>query len=286
MNRDPLPEADVARQALVLYLDLLERALRFALWPEPPAPVDLRSSQRSRLRRVLARVIDATLRPRSLQLSRVNLVSQTDRDEGRCHWPQQAHTMIGARRLRHLRECVETLLAERVPGDLLEAGVWRGGASILMRGVLAAHGIRDRRVWLADSFRGLPPPDPERYPADAGDLHSEFPQLAVSRAEVEEHFRRYGLLDSQVVFLEGWFADTLPSAPVDRLALLRVDGDMYGSTIEVFEHLYVRLAPGGFCIVDDYALPGCRRAVDDFRRTRGITVPLRHIDWTGVSWRL
>lgn len=274
-------EADSLRR---LYLDLLERTLLFALWPEPPVPVDLRSPNRPPLKRLLAHAIDVLLRRRALLLSRPNPVSQSERDEGR-YRPRQAHTMIGAKRLRHLRECVETILAERVPGDLLEAGVWRGGASILMRGVLAAHAVHDRRVWVADSFRGLPPPDAEKYPADAGDQHSALPHLSVSRAEVEENFRRYAVLDGQVMFLEGWFADTLPSAPVGRLALLRIDGDMYGSTIEVLENLYDRLAPGGFCVVDDYALHGCRLAVDDFRRARGITAPLQHIDWTGVSWR-
>jgi len=151
--------------------------------------------------------------------------------------------------------------------------------------VLAAHGVTDRRVFVADSFAGLPPPDADRYPHDRGDKHYKQTFLAVSRREVEENFRAFGLLDDQVVFLEGWFKDTLPSAPIERLAVMRLDGDMYGSTIEALEALYPKLSDGGFCVVDDYALPGCRRAVDDFRAANRIESPIVEIDWSGVYWR-
>jgi hypothetical protein len=76
-------------------------------------------------------------------------------------WPLEAETMIGMQRLTSLQQCVETIIAERIAGDLVECGVWRGGACILMRAVLAAYGDETRRVWLADSFAGVPPPDTE-----------------------------------------------------------------------------------------------------------------------------
>ncbi len=196
--------------------------------------------------------------------------------------------MIGVKRLHHLRECAENALKENVTGDFLEAGVWRGGAAILLRGVLAAHGERNRRVWVADSFAGLPPPDVERYPQDAGDMHHAVPYLAVPLEQVKTNFSRYMLLDEQVRFLPGWFRETLPTAPVESLAVLRLDGDMYGSTIEVLNALYDKVSPGGFVIVDDYGAPGtpgCPKAVDDFRRSRGIHEPIEVIDWTGVFWR-
>jgi len=141
-------------------------------------------------------------------------------------------------------------------------------------------------VWVADSFRGLPPPDPERYPADAGDPHHEIEGLDVSLEDVKANFARYGLLDDRVRFLEGWFEDTLPDAPVEKLAVARLDGDMYGSTMDALVNLYPKLSPGGFLIVDDYgAVKGCRRAVEDYRREHGISAKLREIDWTGVYWR-
>lgn len=195
-----------------------------------------------------------------------------------------SHTMIGRDRLDNLENCVTTALDENIPGDLIECGVWRGGAGIFMRSVLAAYGITDRVVWMADSFVGLPKPT---SPRDTLDLSAERrPELAVSLERVRAHFDLYGLLDDQVRFLKGWFKDTLTHAPIERLAVLRVDGDLYESTMDVFVALYDRVSPGGFVIVDDYhCLPCCAEAVDDFRRDRGITDTIQKIDWTGVYWR-
>jgi O-methyltransferase len=193
------------------------------------------------------------------------------------YWPGRAHTMIGERRLDNIRQCVESVLSAQVPGDLLEAGVWRGGATIFMRGVLKAHGVTDRKVWAADSFQGLPPPDP-RYPADEGATFHELSFLAVPAQEVEQNFRSYGLWDDQVMLLPGFFEDSLPAAPIERLAVLRLDGDMYSSTIHVLNTLYDKLSIGGFVIIDDYKIKSCRGAVHDFRNARGISAPMILID--------
>jgi len=202
-------------------------------------------------------------------------------------WPEEAETMIGMARLDNLQECAEVLLSDGVPGDLLEAGVWRGGATIFMRAVLAAYGVTDRKVWVADSFEGLPAPNPDAFPIDAATDLSVYDVLAVSLEQVKANFARYGLLDEQVRFLQGWFKDTLPDAPVQQLALLRLDGDYYESTIQILESLYHKLAPGGFVIVDDYgALVQCSRAVDDFRAEHNIKEAMSKVDWTGVYWRV
>jgi glycosyltransferase involved in cell wall biosynthesis len=196
-----------------------------------------------------------------------------------------AHTMIGRKRLDSLHRCLDTIRAENVPGDLIEAGVWRGGAVVFLRGYLAAHEMTGRTVWVADSFAGLPGP---RLAQDAGHDYSaaRMPILAVPLEEVRETFRRYGLLDDRVRFLEGWFKDTLQRAPIEQLALARLDGDLYESTLDALRALYPRLAPGGFVIVDDYgAFEPCRRAVDEFRAELGIGTPLETIDWSGVQWR-
>lgn len=199
--------------------------------------------------------------------------------------PPLGLTMIGRQRLDHLQGCVTTLLAEGVPGDLMECGVWRGGACLLMKAILDLSGDQGRNVWLADSFAGLPPP---ARPEDEGlDLsRGNFPALAVSQDRVERAFAEFGLLDARVRFLPGFFADTLAGCPVETLALLRLDGDLYSSTIQVLEALYDRVAPGGFIVVDDYGgLGQCAKAVDAFRAARGITDPLGMIDWTGAFWR-
>ena len=201
-------------------------------------------------------------------------------------WLSLSFSMIGSVRMRNLRYACETVLLDGVEGDFIETGVWRGGACILMRGILEAYGDDTRRVFVADSFAGLPPPDPENFSADAGSRLHTFNQLKVSRADVEDNFRRFGLLDGRVVFIEGWFKDTLPDAPINQLAVLRLDGDMYESTIEALSALYHKVSYGGFVIVDDYHLSFCAQAVHDFRGRYKITSPILPIDGrvcTGVS---
>lgn len=201
-------------------------------------------------------------------------------------WPSQAHSMIGLRRMENVQRCVEEVLANRIEGDLMETGVWRGGACIFMRAILKAHGVTDRNVWVADSFCGLPAPDPGKYPQDVGLDLSKIPELAISLEEVKENFRRYGLLDGQVRFLRGWFRDTLPTAEVRTLAVLRLDGDLYESTMDALQHLYPKLSEGGYLIVDDYgAIPACRQAVDDYRATAEIRSEIHPIDACGAYWQ-
>jgi O-methyltransferase len=268
------------------YLDLLKGCLTRLLFigeeVQPFSPVvGWKKSVFSVARTQLAR-FDAELITRPIP-------DRSRREEGR-DWPAPlyAETMIGMRRLDNLQRCVQDVLFTGVPGDVLEAGVWRGGAGILMRAVLAAHGDTDRTVWLADSFEGLPKPDAERYPSDANDPHSQYDDLAVSVDQVKANLARYALLDEQVKFLVGWFKDSLPDAPIDQLSVLRLDGDMYESTIDVLAALYPKLSPGGYLIVDDYSnpqTPGCKTAVDDYRRDNGITEPIETVDWTGVFWK-
>lgn len=233
------------------------------------------------MKRILANVIYSRAVPEEFDDRRRERI----RREGG-GWPRMAHTMIGFKRLSNLQFCVEDVLEKGVPGDLIETGVWRGGACIFMRAILKVHGVRDRQVWVADSFEGLPRPNADKYPADAGLRLHTAKALAVSVDEVKANFREYGLLDEQVRFLKGWFRDTLPTAPIERLAVLRLDGDMYESTMDALANLYSRLSPGGYVIVDDYgAVPSCRRAIEDFRREQGITEPLCEIDWSGVYWQ-
>jgi O-methyltransferase len=249
----------------------------------------------SRLKRLIVGVVERVLSLRGLRLVEPYALEsltpidvkamEAMREQGR-DWPARAHTMIGLKRLDNIQYCIETIVRDGVPGDFIETGVWRGGACIFMRAALKAHGDSTRKVWLADSFAGLPRPDEARYEADAGDQHHSFGDwLAVSRQRVEKHFSRYGLLDDQVRFLEGWFKDTLPNAPIERLSLLRLDGDMYESTIQALAGLYAKLAPGGFVIVDDYHLKPCAKAVQDFRQAHSVRDEILDIDGNGVYWR-
>ena len=197
-------------------------------------------------------------------------------------WPLFGYTMVGRIRLDSLQKAVETILSEDIEGDFIETGVWRGGACMLMKALLQQAGDCSRSIWLADSFAGLPPPEDT---ADGWDL-SGHPQLTVAADEVRKNFERFGLWDEGVMLLKGWFHETLPSAPVRKLAILRLDGDLYESTKVALDSLYDRVSPGGFVIIDDYhAWPGCKRAVEEFRSKRGEAGVVCEIDGTAVFWR-
>ncbi|HEY1581007.1 MAG TPA: TylF/MycF/NovP-related O-methyltransferase [Terracidiphilus sp.] len=204
-----------------------------------------------------------------------------------------AVSMITLVRFDNIKTCIETILRDRVPGDLIEAGVWRGGASIFMRAVLKAHGVTDRLVWAADSFEGLPEPDPDLFPLEAK-AHSGpviqrgYQNFAASLQEVKRNFAAYELLDDQVKFLKGWFKDTLPTAPIGALSLIRLDGDFYESTRDGLNFLYDRLSIGGYVIIDDYGEDSwtyCRKAVDEFRSERNIESPLVTVDSMCSYWQ-
>ena len=281
-------EAAAARKAFAHFAATHPSQLRGwvaarAATAEPGTTASLRDSYLGLMRKVLCNVIygDPPLRT-----DQAETFDATLRASGK-DWPSVAHTMIGMRRLEQLQHACESALREGIAGDFVETGVWRGGACILMRAVLHAWGERQRCVWAVDSFAGLPPPD-SRHPAD---FYSPYPfstmrELAVTREQVQQNFRVYDLLDEQVCFLEGFFCDTLPQAPIAAIAVLRLDGDMYSSTMDVLDNLYDRVSPGGFVIVDDYGeILECRRAVHDFRERRAIADEIFDIDGAGACWR-
>ena len=152
------------------------------------------------------------------------------------------YTMVGLRRLDNLQACIEQVLARNIPGDFIECGVWRGGASIFARAVFKFHGVDDRKVWLANSFEGMPVPTKD----DLGDPDlSGVSYLSIPLEQVKANFQRFRLLDNQVRFIKGWFSDTLPTAPIEKVCILRLDGDHYSSTMDALGALYDKVSPGG-----------------------------------------
>lgn len=201
-------------------------------------------------------------------------------------WPSQAHSMIGLKRMENIQNCVESVLENSIGGDMVETGVWRGGACIFMRALLKANNIQDKAVWVCDSFEGLPPANKEKYPLDDGFEFSKFnDQLAISLEEVKDNFEKYGLLDDQVKFLKGWFSETLPTAPIEKISILRLDGDMYESTMDALVNLYSKLSVGGYCIIDDWSILTCAKAVKDFRAEHNIEDNIISIDKSSAYWK-
>jgi O-methyltransferase len=267
------------------YLDLLKKCLTRSIFPDTYRPLHRPSRNQHPVAWLFYPAFAAMLERTGFKLYRYAKFDPIARSEGR-DWPAEADTMIGLKRLDNLHACIEAVIRDRVLGDFIETGVWRGGACIFMRAALNVYGDQNRKVWVADSFEGLPKPD-GRYQQDEGDIqHWTFSMLAIPLDQVKANFSRYGLLDDRVCFLKGWFKDTLPRAPIDRLAILRLDGDMYSSTMDTLASLYPKLSSGGFAIIDDYgADEACRKAVTDFRESNKINDPIQPIDWGSVYWR-
>jgi len=218
-------------------------------------------------------------------LARKTIFDAEKRSVGLDH-PPFADTMIGLKRLDNIAYCISEIAKNKIEGDFIETGVWRGGAVILMQALRKVWGMEDKNIWVADSFEGLPIPDHQNYTADRGDDHHTNDFLAVDEHQVQRNFEKYHLWDDHIRVLKGWFKDTLPSAPIEKLSLIRLDGDMYQSTMDGLVHLYPKLAKGGYIIVDDWgAVEGCRQAVIDFRSLHHITEPMVEIDWAGIYWK-
>ena len=255
-----------------MYLDLMQDILINDIYKDPP------------LRRTISAKLMAAVGIQKKHEAGGSF-DERRRDLG-LDWPSQAHTMIGKKRMANLRMAASDVIEKNIPGDMVETGVWRGGACIYMRAILKAYGDTTRRVFVCDSFAGLPEPD-ETYEADKGDTHHTVEVLAVSVDQVKANFEAYGLLDEQVQFLVGWFKDTLPKAPIEAVSVLRLDGDMYESTMDGLAALYQKVSPGGYVIVDDYhAVPGCKAAVHDYldAHAKDEKVEISEIDGTGVYW--
>jgi len=233
----------------------------------------------------ILRKVDKILRKSKFAICRVIDFNLENRING-LDCPSTADTMIGLKRLENIEFCFREIIKNNIPGDFIETGVWRGGATIFMKALLKSANINDRIVWVADSFQGLPKPNEELYEADKGDLHHLSKELVIPLEVVKRNFEKYDLLDDQVKFLKGWFKDTLPVAPIEKLALVRLDGDMYESTMDGLVNLYPKLSVGGYLIVDDWgAVRACQQAVIDYRETNGITEEIKVIDGIGVYWQ-
>jgi len=192
-----------------------------------------------------------------------------------------AFTMVGYKRLCNIEQLMTEIKEAGIKGDVIETGVWKGGASIYMKYMVNKLKL-NVKVYVADSFKGLPEPT---YIEDHGDVHSQMPFLSVSKEQVMENFKFFELLDDNVIFLEGWFKDTLKKLK-NKFSLIRLDGDMYESTMDAIKYLYPLLNKGGFVIVDDYnVVEGCFKAITKYRKDNNITSEIIFIDEASMYWK-
>ncbi len=275
MDREPVAVKlylDLLKKALINELDLenklraeyIQERLSEGVAPDPVVARDILLTRAGRYHELLNRQREGQYRLKS---------------DSPC-WP---FTLIGKNRLENIQDCLDRIRLDNIPGDCVETGVWRGGATIFMRGYLKAYDMDDRCVWLADSFQGLPAAE---HPLEGAYDFSSYDILSINREIVEHNFALFELMDDKVRFLPGWFKDTLPDAPIDQISLLRLDGDMFESTLTALSALYPRLAPGGFVIIDDYgSFEPCRHAVHAYRVRHNISAAIEWVDQTCAYWR-
>ena len=205
----------------------------------------------------------------------------------------QSYTMVGFERLMNAYDIVRRAEGKGLAGAIVECGVFKGGSAAVM--TLAAS--PQRRIWLFDSYAGLPEPTAEdgqksvEYSGhrvredDRGALEPIGECVGPLDVVKELFFEKLAVDPSRVMIRQGWFQDTLPHSryEIGTIAVLRLDGDWYDSTKVCLENLYDLVVPGGFVIIDDYGYwEGCRRAVDEFLAARGLNVTLVTVDDSGV----
>lgn len=263
--------SDGVREA---YLDLLCGTITREITPD--RLLELQPYEATWRRRVVD-VVQQLLARRGLVMARTASRSAV------VPWATSAETMLGIDRINDLRECIETVLLERVEGDLFEAGVWRGGGVILMRAMLEAYCDEERIVWAADSFRGPPPPSAKQ---DIGfDFHRQ-PSFRASLKSVRENVRRYGLSEDRIRYVEGWLEDTLSTLDVQKIGVLQIGVDLNTATTTALRALYPSVSSGGFVLVDGYRSEELvRSAVDAFRVEHGIREPLTNDLLDRARWR-
>lgn len=203
-------------------------------------------------------------------------------NESRLEWWSTALTMIGNQHLDNFRYCIESAVKDGVEGDIVECGVFRGGACIYAAAILAANNW-NRNIYVCDSFRGLPPPEKAQDKGSRWHKLNDF--LAVSIEQVKDNFRRFHLDGDNIRFVEGFFEHSLKKISCDKIAVLRCDGDMYQSTMDILENLYHKVNIGGYIIIDDWDVPECRRAVEDYLRQRNLEVSLMPFGTNARYWK-
>jgi O-methyltransferase len=215
--------------------------------------------------------------PRALALFRIRRATMTS--------PQRC--------LRLWKQCQE-IFQRKIPGAIVECGVWRGGSAALMA-LAARHYGETRDFHLFDSFEGLPEPsaadDAASIAYSGGRSSGQLVPIGECTADVDQVktllFKNLDLDPAAFHFHIGWFQSTVPSASpaIDGIALLRLDGDWYESTKVCLEEFYPKLVSGGTIILDDYfAWKGCRDATEEYRARHDITTPMTRIDDAAAYW--
>jgi len=200
-------------------------------------------------------------------------------------WTYLGDTMTGWKRIDNVHALLQDVMEHNIPGDYIETGVWRGGSSMFARAVMLAYGQPHRKSYVCDSFSGLPPQGRPLHKGDKG--WDNTPYLEVHQDIVVDGFDKYSLLDENVIFVKGFFNDTMPHVRplVESVSVMRLDGDMYESTVDVLYHLYDKLSVGGYVIMDDWFGFPSKQACEDFFAVHKISPQIVRIDDLSAYWQ-
>ena len=207
------------------------------------------------------------------------------RRAGGTDWTYFGMTMTGSARLHLLLSLLRKVFESDVAGVFVETGVWRGGSSILAQGAVMAYNQSHRHIVVCDSFRGLPPGKNKHHVGDVGwDMTS---YLEVSDLEVASNFQKFNLLAPNVIFAKGFFNYSMPilRSQIQNISILRLDGDMYKSTVDVLYHLYDKVSIGGYVIVDDWFGFPAKQACEDFFQAHNFRPVVIPVDSSSVFWQ-
>ena len=202
------------------------------------------------------------------------------------------YTMTSLERMYAVWQAINYVVAARVPGDVVECGVWRGGSTMLAAMTLSRRGDSERRLWLFDTFEGMAPPGPMDVTGALGENpHMEWREAQVGDHnewcyspldEVKVNMSATGLAAERFTYVKGRVEDTIPGTIPGQIAVLRLDTDWYSSTRHELVHLFPLLQPGGVLIIDDYGhWAGARKAVDEYLEETGTRLLLARVDETG-----
>ncbi len=201
------------------------------------------------------------------------------------------YTMTSLERLKSLSDAVSYVVENGIEGDFVECGTWKGGSVMCMQKKLISLNKNDRNFWVFDTFEGMPEPEEidktfnntsAKKLLEADDKKETTIWSYSNFEETSGNILTAGYPANKINFIKGMVEDTIPTTPIESIALLRLDTDWYSSTKLELEHLYPKLVKGGILIIDDYGhWEGCKKAVDEYFSINKIPVFMSRIDYTG-----
>jgi hypothetical protein len=201
--------------------------------------------------------------------------------------------MCGMPRTYATINAVKHIVTNKIPGDIIECGVYKGGQIMAMILTLLTYDIKNREIYLYDTFEGVPMPEPwekaVKHGGSAVKRYKKFEREDGSsgwcRSELDEVKNNVLSLqypEKRIHFIKGLVEDTLPKSNHKSVALLRLDTDLYSSTKTELEILYPKVPSNGVVIIDDYGhWSGSKKAVDEYINKNNLNVKLKVDDGTG-----